>query len=237
MYKKFNLTVLIPAYNEEKTISSIIKRVQLQNKLAFINHLEIIVIDDGSTDNTALIAKEFLSADLKLIQHGSNMGKGAALNSGIKSATGDIIIIQDADLEYDPSDYKKILSIFTKTNADVVYGSRFLGGDNYVRLHFFYHYLANKLLTFFCNIFTNLNMSDMETGYKAFKTKIIKSINLKEKSFGIEPEITMKLAKRNLIFFETGISYNGRSYEEGKKIRFIDAVKAFYCIIYYHYAD
>ena len=166
--------------------------------------------------------------------HEKNFGKGRALRSGFKNASGDIILIQDADLEYDPDDYEKLLEPFIKADADVVYGSRFIGG-RYVRLHFFWHLIANKILTLLTNIVTNLNMTDMETGYKVFKKKTLESLNLYEDSFGIEPEITIKLAKKGFIFYEVPISYRGRSYKEGKKIKFIDALIAIYCIVKYSF--
>ena len=188
-------------------------------------------LDDIGTyrinDNDILNAISFLFSE-------KNLGKGGALKKGIKEAVGDIILIQDADLEYDPKDYPILLKPFAETDADIVYGSRFLGGE-YVRLHFFWHYLANKLLTLATNVVTNLNMSDMETGYKVFKKEVIQSIELKERSFGIEPEITIKLALKKFIFYEVPISYRGRSYEEGKKITIKDAFKAIYCIIKYRF--
>ena len=162
--------------------------------------------------------------------------RGAAIKSGIEMSKGDIILIQDADLEYNPKEYDKLLRPFLEADADVVYGSRFLGGD-YTRSHFFWHRIANFLLTVLCNIFTNLNMTDMETGYKLFKSSIIKSIDLKEKSFGVEPEITIKLSRKKCIFYEVPISYTGRSYEEGKKITLKDAFIAIYCIIKYRFFD
>ena len=196
---------------------------------------EIIIVDDCSADNTANIIKDLVIKfnEIKSIRHDKNYGKGAGIKSGVKISTGDIILIQDADLEYNPEDYDNLLEPFIKTDADIVYGSRFLGGK-YVRLSFFWHFVANKLLTTLCNTFTNLNM---ETGYKLFKSEAIKSIDLKEKSFGIEPEITVKLAKKKYIFFEVPISYSGRSYDEGKKIGLKDAFKAIYCIIKYRYFD
>ena len=228
------ISIIIPCFNEEKTLSKIVDKV-----LKFKSHeKEIIIVDDCSKDNTANIISNLVSKfnEIKSIRHEKNYGKGAGIKSGIKISTGDIILIQDADLEYNPDDYDGLLEPFLKTDADVVYGSRFLGGK-YVRLSFFWHYVDNKLLTTLCNTFTNLNMTDMETGYKLFKAEAIKSIDLKEKSFGIEPEITVKLAKKKYIFFEVPISYSGRSYDEGKKIGLKDAFKAIYCIIKYRYFD
>ena len=227
-----NLSVVIPCYNEEKTILIIVERIKAQKNLL----IEIIIIDDHSNDNTlnelSKIAQIY--PDIKIVRHEKNMGKGSALKSGIKIATGNIILIQDADLEYDPNDYHNLLQPFIETDADVVYGTRFKGGK-YIRLHFFWHYLANKILTTITNIVTNLNMSDMETGYKVFKSDIIKSIKLNENSFGIEPEITVKLAKKKYIFYEVPISYHGRSYEQGKKITLKDAFIAIYCIFRYRW--
>ena len=229
-----NLSVVIPCYNEEKTILIIVERIKAQKNLL----IEIIIIDDHSNDNTLneLSKIAHIYPDIKIVRHEKNMGKGSALKSGIKLATGNIILIQDADLEYNPNDYKNLLQPFLETDADVVYGTRFKGGS-YVRLHFFWHYLANKILTTLTNVVTNLNMSDMETGYKLFKSEVIKKINLKENSFGIEPEITVKLAKNKFIFYEVPISYNGRSYQEGKKITFLDAIKAIFCIFKYRFFD
>ncbi len=227
------LSVIIPSYNEEKTIEKVISEVN--NFETFPK--EIIVVDDGSTDNTRKILKNIKHEAVKIFHHDRNYGKGKAIQTGIKESNGDIIIIQDADLEYSPTDYQALLRPFLDVDADVVYGSRFLGGRGYVRLHFYFHFIANKLLTHFSNLFTNLNMTDMETGYKLFKSEVIKSINLKELSFGIEPEITMKLAKNRFKFYEVAISYRGRSYEEGKKITLIDAFRAVYCILKYRFFD
>lgn len=226
------LSVLIPCYNEKETIIKVINNI-------FINYTddkEVIIINDFSTDGTTDLLNSLNNKNIKIINHTKNLGKGSAIQSGLKIATGDVILIQDADLEYDSKDYKNLISPILNNNADVVYGSRFLGGKE-VRIHFFWHYLANKLLTFFCNIFTNLNMSDMETGYKVFKANAIKSLSLKEKGFGFEPEITIKLAKKKLIFFEVPISYYGRDYSEGKKITIIDAFIALYCIVRYSFKD
>ena len=228
------ISIIIPCFNEEKTLSQIIDKV-----LKFKSfEKEIIIVDDCSEDNTPHIINDLLIKfdEIKSIKHEKNYGKGAGIKSGVKISTGDIILIQDADLEYNPEDYDSLLEPFLKTDADVVYGSRFLGG-RYVRLSFFWHYVANKFLTTLCNTFTNLNMTDMETGYKLFKSKAIKSIDLKEKSFGIEPEITIKLAKKKYNFYEVPISYSGRSYDEGKKIGLKDAFKAVYCIIRYRFFD
>lgn len=226
------LSIIIPCYNEEGTIEEILNKV-IKFKLC---EKEIIVIDDCSVDNSYEIIKKMslIYNEIKLFDLKKNLGKGGAIRCGIKEATGDIILIQDADLEYDPKDYPKILKPFFETDADIVYGSRFLGGD-YVRLHFFWHFIANKLLTFLTNIVTNLNMTDMETGYKAFKKSVIQSIQIKENSFGIEPEITVKLAKKKYIFYEVPISYRGRSYEEGKKITLKDAFIAVFCIFKYRF--
>ena len=228
------LSIIIPCYNEENTLRQIVQEVLKQLDLI----KEIIIVDDNSSDSSKKIIEELAkeNSTIKYIFKDFNEGKGSAIIKGISIATGDIILIQDADLEYDPNEYPKLLKPFIESNADVVYGSRFLGGD-YVRLHFFWHYLANKILTFFCNIITNLNMSDMETGYKWIKKKNLDLIELKEKSFGIEPEITVKLAKKKLIFYEVPISYRGRSYSEGKKIGIKDAFVAVYCIVRYKFFD
>jgi glycosyltransferase involved in cell wall biosynthesis len=232
MFSK-KISILIPCYNEINSIEKILYKIHEQKNL----NKEIIVIDDCSVDGTAeILKKRELKNQFdneKFIYHKSNQGKGSALISGLKQVTGEIVIIQDADLEYDPRDFYQLLTPFDEADADVVYGSRFIGGTGYVRLHFFWHFLANKILTFICNLLINLNMTDMETGYKLFRSDVIKSIKLYEKSFGIEPEITIKLAKKRFKFFEVPIRYNGRSYAEGKKIRLKDAFIAVYCIFKY----
>ena len=227
------LSIIIPCYNEQDTILNILEEVGKFNDF----EKEIIIIDDGSTDKTKEILKSLDDDSIKKIFSEKNYGKGRAIRTGIKESSGDIVLIQDADLEYSPQDYPNLLRPFYEAGADVVYGSRFLGGTGYVRLHYYLHYIANKILTHFCNVFTNLNMTDMETGYKVFRSDVIKSINLKENSFGIEPEITVKLAKKKFKFYEVGISYKGRSYLEGKKITFKDAIIAFFCIIKYRFFD
>jgi glycosyltransferase involved in cell wall biosynthesis len=223
------ISIIIPCYNEEKTIDLVLQKVTNYKKY----ETEIILVNDGSTDNTVRVVNEFKEKSIILINHENNFGKGKAIDTGVKLATGEIVLIQDADLEYSPDDYDILLKPFEEVDADVVYGSRFIGGRGYVRLHYYFHYLANKILTNICNFFTNLNMTDMETGYKVFKREVIKSINLKEHSFGIEPEITIKLAKKKYKFFEVGVSYRGRSYSEGKKITAKDAFVALYCIFKY----
>jgi glycosyltransferase involved in cell wall biosynthesis len=228
------LSIVIPCFNEEKSLRALVEKVLRFKDL----EKEILIIDDCSTDNSKLIIEELSNThpEIRAIYLEKNSGKGFALKSGFKEVTGDLVLIQDADLEYDPKDYSALIKPFKNADADVVYGSRFMGGE-YVRLHFFWHFIANKLLTFVTNIVTNLNMSDMETGYKLFKRSVIQSINIKEKSFGIEPEITVKLAKKKFIFYEVPISYQGRSYEEGKKITLKDAFLAFYCIFRYKFFD
>ena len=232
----FKLSIIIPCYNEKNTIVEILKKIDSSLENYKISKYEIIIVDDFSNDGTKEILNDLdNNGKIQIYFHDINLGKGAAIHTALKYTTGDIIIIQDADLEYDPFDYNKLLTPFFETNADVVYGSRFLGGGKYIRIHFFWHYMANKILTFICNLFINLNLTDMETGYKVFKTSALKSINLKEKSFSFEPEVTIKLAKKNYKFFEVPITYNGRSYEEGKKIGLKDAFIALKTIILYSF--
>ena len=233
MSKISKISVVIPCYNEENTISQVI--IKVEKSLLNLNiDYEIIVVDDHSSDDSSNKLIEFENQKkIKLFTHSQNFGKGAAIATGLKNISGEIILIQDADLEYDPDDYKKLILPFYEANADVVYGSRFLGGGKYVRIHFFWHYIANKILTLLCNMIANLNLTDMETGYKLFRYEKIKDLKIKEKSFGFEPEITIKLAKKKSKFFEVPISYNGRSYKEGKKIGLKDAFVAVYCIFKY----
>ena len=224
------LTIIIPCFNEVNTIRQII------DKIIEINNYEkeIIVIDDFSTDGSRQILSEIEKISIsKLILNERNYGKGYCIKKGIEEATGDIVIIQDADLEYDPSDYKKLIEPIHKNQADVVYGSRFIGSEE-KRVLYYWHTLGNKFLTTLSNMFTNINLTDMECCYKAFKTEIIKKIDLKENRFGFEPEVTAKLAKKNIRIYEVGIKYFGRKYSDGKKITWKDGFAAIYCIIYYN---
>ena len=223
------VSVIIPAFNEEKTIIKLLNNVNQQKKNF---DLEIIVSDDGSNDNTKKLLKENKSLFDNLVENSKNEGKGAALKKGIEVASGDIILFQDADLEYNPEDYDRLLKPFFNSDADVVYGSRFSGSSAH-RVIYYSHRVANFLITSLVNIFTNINFSDVETGYKVFKRSIIENISLKEKSFGIEIEITMKISKIRSKIFEVGISYNGRTYSEGKKITIKDAFIAVYLIFKY----
>ena len=222
-------TIIIPCFNEINTIAEIINRVEAN----IVNKDNIIIVDDGSTDGTKEYLSEIKRENILIKFHENNYGKGVAIQTALKNELNKIVIIQDADLEYNPKDFKFLIKPFIETNAEVVYGSRFIGNNNYTRIHLFWHYIANKILTFICNVFTNLNMTDMETGYKCFRKEAILAIDLKEKSFGIEPEITIKLAKKKFIFYEVPISYAGRSYSEGKKIGLKDAFRAIFSIIKY----
>ena len=225
------LSVVIPVYNEKNTIKDLIRKVDGVNL-----DKEIIIVDDYSTDGTREILKSLENNDkYKFFFHDKNMGKGAALRTGFKHVTGDIVIIQDADLEYDPNEYEKLIVPIIEGNADVVFGSRFLTGQHRVLL--FWHYLGNKLLTTLSNMFTNLNLTDMETCYKVFKKEVLNEINFKSNRFGFEPEFTVKVAKRRYRIYEVPISYFGRDYSEGKKITWKDGVIAIWCIIRYKLKD
>lgn len=227
------ISVIIPCFNESNTIISILEKVNLEkNKF----NLEIIVSDDGSTDNTINLLKEHPTMYNKLIEGKINMGKGHALRKGIEVSTGDILLFQDADLEYDPRDYSELIKPFIENKADVVYGTRFISSSPR-RIIYFSHRLANFLITTMVNFFTNINFSDVETGYKLFKKETLKDIKLYENSFGIEIELTMKISKLNLKVFEVGISYNGRTYNEGKKITFKDGLIAFFLILKYFFTS
>ena len=224
------LSIVIPCYHEAKTISLVIDAV----KNSPIENKEIILIDDYSTDGTREIIKETIEPHIdKVVYHKRNMGKGAALRSGFKEMSGDVVIIQDADLEYDPNEYSKLLKPIMDKKADVVYGSRLAGGES-LRVLFFWHSVGNKFLTLLSNMLTNLTLTDMETCYKVFNRKIIEAITVEEDRFGFEPEITAKISKLRVRIYEVGISYAGRTYEEGKKVSWKDGVRAIYCIFKYN---
>ena len=224
------VSIIIPCYNEQSTIKEIIYKINSQSNI----EKEIIVIDDFSDDKTREILENDLKNNIhKIILNDRNYGKGYSIKKGIESASGDCIIIQDADLEYDPTDYKKLLDPIINDVADVVYGSRFIGTSER-RVLYFWHTIGNKLLTLFSNMLSNLNLTDMEVGYKVFRSNVLKEINLVENRFGFEPEITAKIAKKNIRIYEVGIGYFGRKYSEGKKITWKDGFSAIRCIVKYN---
>jgi glycosyltransferase involved in cell wall biosynthesis len=234
------LSVLVPVYNEERTLEEIVRRVS-----GFQIPKEIILVDDGSEDQSRTILTRLQEENarandplnqIKVFFQPVNQGKGAALKTALSHVTGDIVIVQDADLEYDPKDYPSLLAPIQAGQADVVYGTRFYGGGAH-RVLFFWHYMGNLALTLMSNMLTNLNLSDMEVGYKAFRAEAVKGINLKSNRFGFEPEITVKLAKKRCRFYEVPISYHGRTYEEGKKITWKDGIAALYYLIRFRLAD
>ena len=227
------LSVVIPVYNEKRTIREIVQRV----KIVDIDK-EIVLVDDYSTDGTREILKNEIEKDslCRVFYHNKNMGKGSALRTGFSHVTGDVVVVQDADLEYDPNEYHRLLKPIAEGKADVVYGSRFIGSDER-RVLFFWHSIGNRVLTLISNMFTDLNLSDMETCYKMFKTDVVKNIAIKENRFGFEPEITAKIAKGKYRIYEIGISYYGRDYSEGKKIGWRDAVWALWCIFKYKFGN
>ena len=226
----FKLSIIIPCFNESATVAALLQAV----KDSPVDCQEVIVVDDGSTDGTLeLLEGELQNKTDILIKHEKNQGKGAAIRTGIEHATGDFVIIQDADLEYDPQEYSKLLEPLLEGKADVVYGSRFIGGESH-RVLYFWHSIGNRFLTLLCNMFSDLNLSDMETCYKIFKTNIIKNITIQEDRFGFEPEITLKISRiPNIKIYEVSISYSGRTYREGKKINWRDGIRAVYCVFKY----
>ena len=224
------LTIVIPVYNESSTIRHLVQRV----KESSVDQKEIIIVDDASTDGTKDILKTEIEPMIdKAIYHSTNMGKGAALRSGFKEATGDVVVVQDADLEYDPKEYPMLMEPIRSGKADVVYGSRFAGGGPH-RVFYFWHMVGNRFLTLLSNMLTNVNLTDMETCYKMFRREVIQSIEIEENRFGFEPEITAKIARDGYRIYEVGISYAGRTYDEGKKIGWKDGFSAIYAILKYN---
>lgn len=230
MRDDMKLSVVIPCYNEKRTIKKLVDRVRQSG----VTEQEIIVVDDGSDDGTReLLRTEIQPFVDKIIYHEVNLGKGAALRTGFNEITGDIVVVQDADLEYDPREYSRLMEPILHRGADAVYGSRFTGGNPH-RVVYFWHMVGNKFLTLLSNMFTNINLTDMETCYKMIKKETIRKIKIEENRFGFEPEITAKLAKLDCVIFEVGISYSGRTYAEGKKISWKDGIRAIYAILKYN---
>ncbi|MBI5603618.1 MAG: glycosyltransferase family 2 protein [Deltaproteobacteria bacterium] len=227
------LSIIIPVYNEKQTLESLVEKVHTVDLSSLGLDREVVVVDDCSQDGTSEVAQKLADeGKIRLIRHQENQGKGAALQTGFQGARGDLLLIQDADLEYDPEEYPKLLKPIVDGKADVVYGSRFMGGEPH-RVLYFWHYLGNRFLTLLSNMVTNLNLTDMETCYKVFRSPVLKSITLEEKRFGFEPEVTAKIARLGCRIYEVGISYTGRTYTEGKKINWKDGIRALWCIFKY----
>lgn len=223
------ISVVVPVFNEESTIEILIRRIRAVPDLS----IELVVVDDGSTDRTPQVLEKVRDRIDVLLRHDRNRGKGAALRTGFSHVTGDITVIQDADLEYDPAEYPRLVAPIREGHADVCYGSRFLGSDPH-RVLYFWHYAANRTLTLLSNMLTNLNLTDIETCFKAFRTSFLKTLPLRENGFGFEPEVTARAARACARVYEVGISYHGRTYQEGKKIGICDALRTFYCIFRYN---
>lgn len=226
--RPLKVSVVIPLYNESATLEELLGRVRAVGVAS-----EILVVDDGSTDGSVERLERLASrGELRLLRHASNRGKGAALRTGFQAASGDVVLVQDADLEYDPRDYPRLLQPILDGRADVVFGSRFVGGESH-RVLYFWHSVGNRLLTLLSNVFTNLNLTDMESGYKAFRREVLAGLTIEEDRFGFEPEIVAKVARGRWRIYEVGISYSGRTYAEGKKIHWRDGVRAVWCILKY----
>jgi glycosyltransferase involved in cell wall biosynthesis len=224
------VSIVIPCYNEAATLEQVVDKVLA----APVPHMEVIVVDDGSTDGTVQVLRDKVAPRVaRVLFHERNQGKGAALRTGFAAATGEIVLVQDADLEYDPRDYPRLLQPILEDRADVVFGSRFTGGESH-RVLYFWHSVMNKLLTLLSNMLTDLNLTDMEVCYKVFRRSVLERLTIEENRFGFEPEITAKVAKQRCRIFEVGISYSGRTYEEGKKIGWRDGVRAVWCILKYN---
>lgn len=227
------LSIIVPVYNESQTLEALVEKVTSVDLSYLSLNKEIVVVDDCSWDGTLEVAQRLAEKGIiRLLRHEKNQGKGAALQTGFRGARGDILLIQDADMEYDPEEYPRLLKPILDGKADVVFGSRFMGGEPH-RVLYFWHYVGNRFLTLLSNMMTNLNLTDMETCYKVFRSEVIKSIQLEEKRFGFEPEVTAKIARLGCRIYEVGISYTGRTYLEGKKINWKDGVRALWCIIKY----
>jgi glycosyltransferase involved in cell wall biosynthesis len=224
------VSIIMPVYNEQKTIEEIVRRV-----LALPLDIELLIVDDASTDRTPALLSGLSDPRIRLQRHAQNQGKGAAIRTGLAQATGEVVVIQDADLEYDPAQIPALIDPIEQKLADVVYGSRFLGGPH--RVHLFWHYVANQMLTFLSNLMNNLNLTDMETCYKAFRRDVVQPLRLRSNRFGFEPEVTAKLARKKARFYEIPISYFGRDYTEGKKIRWHDGLRALVAILWFRVFD